>query len=59
MSRLVSIIVNNYDYGRFLGEAIDSALAANASRGEIFHGRRVRSLFGVEKRAQGCFVLSW
>src|SRR5215207_9122886 len=27
MGRSVSIVVNNYNYARFLGEAIDSALA--------------------------------
>ena len=33
--RLVSIIVNNYNYGRFLGEAIDSALGQTYPRLEV------------------------
>ncbi|TAM79843.1 MAG: glycosyltransferase family 2 protein [Acidobacteria bacterium] len=32
---LVSIIVNNYNYGRFLGEAIDSALAQTYPNKEV------------------------
>lgn len=32
---LVSIIVNNYNYGRFLGEAIDSALAQDYPNVEV------------------------
>jgi glycosyltransferase involved in cell wall biosynthesis len=36
MSRpLTSILINNYNYARFLGEAIDSALSQNYSRKEI------------------------
>src|SRR5215475_4449444 len=31
----VSIIVNNYNYGRFLGEAIDSALAQTHTNTEV------------------------
>ncbi len=34
-SQLVSIVVNNYNYGRFLGEAIDSALAQTHSQVEV------------------------
>src|SRR5437870_10165188 len=32
---LVSIIINNYNYGRFLREAIDSALAQTAPNVEV------------------------
>jgi glycosyltransferase involved in cell wall biosynthesis len=32
---LVSILINNYNYGRFLAEAIDSALAQNYARCEV------------------------
>ncbi len=32
---LVSIIINNYNYGRFLAEAIDSALIQTHSRIEV------------------------
>src|SRR5215217_1250210 len=31
----VSVVVNNYNYGRFLGEAIDSALAQTYPRTEV------------------------
>ncbi len=34
-SQLVSIVVNNYNYGRFLGEAIDSALGQIYPRVEV------------------------
>ena len=34
-SPIVSIIVNNYNYGRFLGEAIDSALAQTYPNTEV------------------------
>jgi glycosyltransferase involved in cell wall biosynthesis len=32
---LVSIVINNYNYGRFLGEAIDSALAQTYPNAEV------------------------
>ena len=32
---LVSVIVNNYNYGHFLSEAIDSALAQTYTRTEV------------------------
>jgi hypothetical protein len=34
-NRLVSVIVNNYNYGRFLGEAIDSALDQTYANMEV------------------------
>ena len=34
MPPLVSIIITNYNYGRFLGEAIESALPAEPAKGQ-------------------------
>lgn len=58
--RLVSIVVNNYNYGRFLGAAIDSALAQDYPHVEVIvvddgstdesrtviarYGRRIRAM---------------
>src|SRR3954469_17707313 len=35
MSPLVSIIIDNYNYGRFIGDAIDSALAQTYANKEV------------------------
>ena len=33
--KLVSILINNYNYGQFLGDAIESAIAQTYNRCEI------------------------
>ncbi len=51
---LVSIVINNYNYGRFLGEAIESGLAQTVAAKEVIvvddgstdHSREVMASFG-------------
>jgi len=56
---LVSIIINNYNYGRYLAEAIDSALRQTGTPVEVIvvddgssdHSREVLATFGERVRA--------